>query len=150
MATVFEGYEGGLGEPTSAKPTKDLIGDFFTEGQRLLRAELQLAKAELREEGQRAGKAAGMFGAAAGMAIVAGLMLTATITLLLATFLPAWFAALLVTLGIGAGALILAKTGKAKWDLVRGPEKTMQALKEDGEWARQTLIAAKSQLRAHA
>ena len=34
--------------------------------------------------------------------------------------------------------------------LLTGPEQTLKALKEDSEWARQTLIAAKSQLRAQA
>jgi hypothetical protein len=147
---AYPDFEAPRTQTTASEPTKDLIGEFFAQGQTLIRAELKLAKAELREEGKRAGVAGGMFAAAAGMALVAALTLTTFAILLLATFLPAWFAALLVTIGLGAGAVIVAKAAKKKWDLVRGPEQTLNALKEDSEWARQTMTAAKSQLRARA
>lgn len=150
MATAYPNFEAPRTHTTASEPTKDLLSEFFAQGQTLIRAELKLAKAELRDEGKRAAVAGGMFAAAGGMALIASLTLTAFAILALATFLPAWFAALLVTLGLAAGAVIIGRAAKAKWDLLKGPEQTLKALKEDGEWARQTLIAAKSQLRAHA
>lgn len=148
MATVESRYQ--FQKPVVAEPTTELLSEFLEQGQRLLRQEMLLAKEELRAEGKAAARAGGMFGAAAGMAAVAALALTATVILLLSTFLPAWFAALLVTAALGAGAVIVAKAAKTKWDLVKGPQRTIQTMKEDGEWLRQTLNAAKLQLRARA
>lgn len=150
MATAYPNFEAPRTHTVASEPTKDLISEFFDQGQTLIRAELQLAKAELRDEGKRAGKAAGMFAAAGGLALVAGLTFTTFAILALATFMPAWLAALVVTITFVAGAVILGKLAKEKWDLVRGPEQTLKAIKEDGEWAKKTLLAAKSQLRAHA
>jgi len=117
----------GLGELV-----KGLSSDVST----LLRLEVALAKTELAEKSKEAGVGAGIFGGAA----VAGLMmlgaLTAFLILVLAIALPAWAAALIVTLIWGAVAGLLALQGRARLARMGKPvpEKTLETVKEDVQW----------------
>ena len=111
---------------------KDLSGHVST----LARQEVELAKAEMAEKGKKAGAGAGMFGGAA----VAGLMMLGSVTALLivalATAIPAWAAALIVTVLWGAIAGVLALKGRNKMREMGTPvpDKTVEAVKEDVQW----------------
>lgn len=150
MASIHSSTDGSSARPVTEAPTKELIAEFFGEARTLIRGELTLAKAELKLEAQRASKAAAMAGAAAGLAAIAALALSAFLVLVLATFMPAWAAALLVGLAMAAGAFAFLKSAKQKFAVVHGPTHTLTALKEDKEWASQTFRAAKSKLHADA
>ena len=69
-----------------------------------------------------------------------GLALTTTLILVLATFLDAWLAALIVTVAYAAGAAVLAVSGKQKVQAISPvPEQTIETLKEDARWAKTQL-----------
>ena len=79
------------------RPTSELLKQLSDQTTTLVRQEIELAKLELQEKGKKAGMGAGMFGGAGVLGLYAVGALTATIILALATFLPGWVAALIVT-----------------------------------------------------
>jgi 1-aminocyclopropane-1-carboxylate deaminase/D-cysteine desulfhydrase-like pyridoxal-dependent ACC family enzyme len=115
----------------------ELLGQLSEQASALIRQEVELAKAELRQKGKRAGVGAGLIGGGGVLALGAFGAFTATLILVLATFLDAWLASLIVTVVYGAGAAALALTGKEKVQAAGSPvpEQTMQTLKEDVQWA---------------
>jgi hypothetical protein len=87
-----------------------------------------------------------MFGGAGVFGLYAVGALTATIILALATFLPGWVAALIVTVVYGAIAGVLALRGRAQ---VRKagppvPEQAVDSTKEDLEWVKTRAKASRS------
>lgn len=118
------------------------IGDLFKQlseqTSALVHQELELAKAEMRQKGKRAGAGAGLIGAGGVLGLGAFGALTATLILVLATWMDAWLASLIVTVVYGAGAAALALTGKERVKEAAPPipEKTVETLKEDVQWAR--------------
>jgi VIT1/CCC1 family predicted Fe2+/Mn2+ transporter len=115
----------------------DLLGQLSQQASMLVRQEVDLAKAELRQKGKRAGFGAGLIGGGGLLALGAFGALTAALILVLATFLDAWLAALIVTVVYAAGAAALALIGKERVQAVGSPAptQTIQTLKEDVQWA---------------
>jgi uncharacterized membrane protein YqjE len=120
------------------RPTGELLKQLTDQTTRLVRQEIELAKLELQEKGKKAGVGAGMFGGAAALGLYALGALTATIILALATFLPGWVAALIVTVVYGAIAGVLALRGKAqvKQATPPVPEQAVETTKEDARWVK--------------
>lgn len=119
----------------------DLFGRLSQQMTALVRQEVELAKSELREKGKRAGVGAGLIGSGGLLGLGAFAALTTTLILVLATFLDAWVAALIVTVVYAAGAGALAMAGKKKVQAIGSPapEQTIQTLKEDAQWAKTQL-----------
>jgi MFS family permease len=105
----------------------------------LVRHEVELAKAELRVKGKRAGIGASMFGGAGALGVYALGALTAAIIAGIAEALPVWAAALIVAALYGATAGILALRGKKKVQQATPPlpEETVQSVKEDVRYTKQ-------------
>ena len=105
----------------------------------LARHEVELAKAELRVKGKRAGIGTGMFGGAGALGLYALGALTAAIIAGIAEALPVWAAALIVAALYGALAGILALRGKSKVEQATPPvpEQTVQSVKEDVRYTKQ-------------
>lgn len=78
----------------------------------LVRSEVELAKAELAEKGKSAGIGVGLFSAAGLLAFFGTAVLITTLVLTLSLVLPAWAAALIVTVLLFAGAGVAALLGK--------------------------------------
>jgi uncharacterized membrane protein YqjE len=115
----------------------DLLKQLSEETSTLVKQELALARAELEQQGKRAGKGAGMLGGAG----VAGLLflgaLTATVIGVLDTFMAFWLAALIVTLIWAAVAGVLALQGKNEIKQATPPvPQTVETVKEDVQWAK--------------
>jgi len=125
------------------------VGELFSrlseQTSALIRDEMALARAELKEKGKSAGIGAGMFGGAGALGFYALGALTACFILALATFLEAWIAALIVTVIYGAIAGVLALTGKKKVQEAGPPlpEKTVDSVKEDVQWTKQRAQGAR-------
>jgi membrane protein len=137
--------EQSSGNLQSEKSLSDLTRQLSEQTTALVRAEVELAKAELREKGKAAGLGAGMFGGAGALGLYALGALTACLILALATFLDAWLAALVVAAGYGAIAGILALTGKKKVEEGTPPlpEQAIESTKEDVQWTKQRARAAR-------
>ncbi|MDQ6883505.1 MAG: phage holin family protein [Candidatus Dormibacteraeota bacterium] len=101
---------------------------------RLVQQEIQLAKVEVKEMLSTNIKAAIMLAIAGVCALIALIMLLVTIALLVGQ----WWVALIEAGILVILALILGLRGKSMLKL-GAPEKTMESLKEDAEWARHRL-----------
>jgi MFS family permease len=101
---------------------------------RLVRSEVELAKAELAEKGKRAG----MFGGAGVVGLYAVGALVAAAILGLATAVDGWVAALIVGVVLAAVAGVLALVGKGKVQQATPPmpEQAISSTKEDVETAK--------------
>lgn len=108
----------GTTPPSSpgAQRTDDSVGDLVSrlteQLSTLVRLELQLAQAELKAKGVRAGIGAGAFSVAAVLAYFAVGVLIACVIAALALVLPVWLAALIVAVVLLLVAGLLALIGK--------------------------------------
>ena len=128
------------------RPVGELIRELGDRIATLVRQEIALAKAELKEKAKPAAVSVGMFGGTALLGLGAFAAFTTFLIALLALAVDVWAAALIVGIVYGVAAAVLALTGKKKLaeaaPLV--PEQTAQTVKEDIEW---TKIRAKSGLK---
>jgi uncharacterized membrane protein YqjE len=120
------------------RSTGELVKTLSQQVSTLVRQEVALAKTELREKGKKAGIGAGLLTGAGVAALLALGSLTAFLILLLDVVMPAWVAALIVTVLWSVVAAALALQGKEKVQEAGKPlpEKTVESVKEDVEWLR--------------
>jgi uncharacterized membrane protein YqjE len=120
------------------RPIAELLKELSNETTTLVRQELELAKAEMAQKGQQAGKGAGMFGGAAVLGFLALALLAVTLIMAIDKGTANWVAALIVTVIYAGVAGILALQGRNK---VReagppAPEQAVESAKEDVQWAK--------------
>jgi uncharacterized membrane protein YqjE len=110
-----------------------LVHDMTQQMSTLVRDEMRLAQAEMTEKGKKAGLGLGLFGGAGLVALFGVGTLLAAVILALALVLPAWLAALIVTVVLFAVAGVLALKGKSSVSEATPakPEEAMAGLKED-------------------
>jgi cbb3-type cytochrome oxidase subunit 3 len=127
-------------------PLGEVARDLTRDLSLLVRQEVQLAKAEMAEKGRVAAPGVGMIGGATIAGLLAGGALTAAAILALAIFLPEWLAALIVGAVLGVVAYVLVKQGKERVAEAGAPipEQTIEAVKEDVEWAKTQASSARS------
>jgi uncharacterized membrane protein YqjE len=140
-ADTSYGQHGGASATGSARPDVEdesvgtLVGRLTTDASKLIRQELDLAKAELREEAKKAGKAAGMLGGAALAGLLVAILASFTLVWLLDNIMFLWLAGLIVTLLWGIlGAVLFSMGRKRLAEVNPKPEQTVETLKEDKEW----------------
>jgi predicted phage tail protein len=125
------------GEDLRERPLGELLKQLSEETATLVRQELELAKAEIATTGKKAGLGAGLVGAAGVVGLLALGAFTAFLILVLSTFMPAWLAALIVTVVLGGVAGVLALRGRDKVKEAAPPApQTVETIKEDIEWAK--------------
>jgi hypothetical protein len=127
------------GDSADERSLAELTKQLTEQTSALAQKEVELAKAELALKGKRLGMGAGAFGAAGLFGLYALGALTATAILALAIVLDAWLAALLVAVGYGVIAGILALTGKRKVEegTPPVPEQAIKTTKADVEYTKQ-------------
>ncbi|MDX6230641.1 MAG: hypothetical protein QOI76_4031 [Frankiales bacterium] len=114
----------------------DLVGDISRDVSTLIHQEIELAKAETRQEVTKAGKAAGMLGGAGFAGYMVALFASLTLAYGIGTFWPAWTGALVVALLWAVAAAVLYIRGRQQLKDVSGPRQTVETIKEDAAWAR--------------
>src|SRR5215207_11081878 len=129
----------------SGRPTSELVKQLADQTTSLVRAEVELAKAELTEKGKRAGIGAGMFGGAGVFGFYAFGALTAAAILALATAVDGWLAALIVAAVYAAIAGVLALVGKSRVDAGTPPvpERAIDSTQRDVEYAKRSAKEAR-------
>jgi uncharacterized membrane protein YqjE len=114
----------------------ELFGKLSSDVSGMFEAHVELAKLELREEVRSTGRAAGMF-AGAGLAAFLGILLLSFAAAWgLAAVMPTGFAFLMVGLVWAVVAAVLALAGRERARHIGPPDNTIEAVKEDVEWAR--------------
>jgi len=112
---------------------KDIVGNV----QQIVRAEIRLASAEVRQEARKAGQGAALLMAGGAVAVLAlGCVLIAAIALL-ATIVALWSAALIVAAVAGVvGGIFIAAGLKRMRQVTMTPTRTLAALEENVPWAK--------------
>jgi len=117
----------------STASTAELVRLAVDQVTRLVKDELQLARAEMSVKARRFGTGAGLFGAAGVVALYGLGVLLAAAVLLLALAMPAWLAALIVAVVLFAVAGLMALLGRGQFR--RGspptPEQALNSVKAD-------------------
>jgi uncharacterized membrane protein YqjE len=127
----------GNGVDAADRSLGDLIKELTGEFQHLARAEVELAKVEIREEVGDAKDAAVKFGIAGGTAVLAVLMLSFAAAWALAEVMPAGVAFLIIGAAYAAVAWwAFARARESAKHVDPVPQQTIQTLKEDVQWAR--------------
>lgn len=122
--------EPGRPEVSSAS-VGELVGEISSDLSTLMRQELELAKAEVREEAVKSGKAAGLLGGAALSAYFVLLFASAAMWAGLANVMDAGWAALIVAALWAVIGGVLYAAGRNRLRQVRPkPERTVDTLKD--------------------
>jgi uncharacterized membrane protein YqjE len=124
-ASNFDRQEPSLGQ---------VVGDIADDLQRLFRQEVELAKAEVREEGAKAAKAGGMFAGSAIAALLTAVMLSLALMFALDALMPIGWAALIVGVLWAIAAAVLLSTGRSRMRAVRPLPQTTETIKENAQW----------------
>ena len=121
-----------------------LVSGVIKDLQDLVRAEIQLAKTEIKEDATVAGKAVGAMVAGGLVGLVGFIFLMAALMYGLAVWLPLWASALIVAALLLVVAAVLAMWGKKELAARNlAPEQTIATLKEDQQWAKQQINSVK-------
>ncbi len=116
----------------------ELLKEVVTDLSTLVNQEVELAKAEMKQEAKKAGKTAGAFGGAGAAGYFFALFASLWLMFLLAGFFDSLtWAALVVAVLYGIAAAVLFVKAKATAKTINPkPEQTIDTLKEDAQWAR--------------
>ncbi len=145
----------GDGRHLVAEPLDDAsIGDLFkrmtSDASLLVRQEMTLAKAEMKESVSEVKEMAVKLAIAAALAIPGAIALTAFVVIALGDAINSyWASALIVGVILLGAALALARQGKTKLNQGKvGLQRTAASLGEDARWGKEELRAFKRELTA--
>lgn len=120
--------------PSERQATTSSVGELLSEVSRdistLMRQEVDLAKAELKESAGRAGKGAGLFGGAGVAGMLALVFLSIALWWGLGYLIGNAWSAVVVAAIWGVAALVLALVGKREIESITGMPNTVDTLKE--------------------
>jgi nitrate/nitrite transporter NarK len=122
-------------QPPGEASVGQLISEISDDLSTLFRQEVELAKAEVRQEARKAGKAAGMLGGAGFAGYMVALLLTLALVAALSNVMDPGWAALLVAVVWAVIGAVLYLTGRQRLRTVSPvPRQTVETLKEDAQW----------------
>lgn len=148
MSTPAETSTTSLHGTTGRRSLGELVSDVSLDVSQIMRGEIELAKAEIKEDVVHAGKGAGMFAGAALFGLYGLGLLWLGLAGVIAIWLP-WWAGLLIMAGVlFLVAGILALVGRGQLTQVQG--KPQKAIKEGQETVETIKAAARPTPRATA
>ena len=133
---------------SNERAVSTVVSEVIDNVEDIIRAEMRLAKAELRTEAAKAAKSGSLLASGAVLALYGFGLLLAVIVLVLSQFLAAWLATL-ITFGVVmliAGGLLLAGQRRLR-HLNVAPKKTVQSVKQTVESVKEDMSWPKTQLR---
>jgi hypothetical protein len=150
MSTDFgsAGYSTRPGAPPPTQGSSEgigsLLGELLKDLQDLVRGEIALAKAEIKEDVSTAGKGVAALATAAFFGLTGFIFLMLGATYLLNIWMRMWIAAAIVGLVLVAIAAVLGMSGKSKLSAASlKPDQTIDSLKEDQRWAKEQISSVK-------
>ncbi|HEY6389952.1 MAG TPA: phage holin family protein [Bryobacteraceae bacterium] len=106
--------------------------------QEIVRSEVRLAKTELIQEAAKAKSAGMLLGAGAVAGIFAALFFLLMTVYALTRVMPDWAAALTVAAALAIAAGVMLNSGVKRFKQIHPtPERTVETIKENVEWAKQ-------------
>ena len=118
----------------------ELFGRLGEDLSELVSAQMELARAELKDEARQAGQAAGLLGAGSVVGYLALTLLCFAAAWGLSEVIPEGFAFLVVAAVVGIAAAVMVTLGRQRLDAAKevAPE-TVETLKEDAAWTRRQI-----------
>ena len=115
-----------------------VLQDIIRNVQEIVRSEVRLAKTEILEEAAKTKSSTLLLAAGAVTAIFAIFFLLLMIVYALALVVPSWTAALIVGAALAVVASVMLTTGVQRFKQIHPtPERTVETIKENLEWAKQ-------------
>jgi Flp pilus assembly protein TadB len=119
------------------RSTGDILQNVVADVGDIVRGEIRLAKAEIRQKAGKAGKAGGMLGGAAICGLFAAACLVVTCIAALALVMGVWLAALIMFVLLGGAGAGLYAVGRERLRRIEPvPEITVQTAKDTLQWAK--------------
>lgn len=116
----------------------DVLSDLFQDGSELMRQEIELARAEMRENVSRIAKDGIGIAIGGALALVGLFALVAAAILALGLVMPYWASALIVGgVLLLFGVIVAMANVRAMQNTDIAPKKTMETLKEDARMVRE-------------
>ena len=116
----------------------DILRDAIRNVQEILRSEIHLAKTEIREEIVKVKSSTLLLVAGAVTAIFAVLFFLLAAVWAIALVIPNWAAALIVGAAMAVIATLMLTEARTQFKQIHvTPERTVETIKENVEWARQ-------------
>ncbi|MBQ1075495.1 phage holin family protein [Micromonospora sp. C31] len=123
-AGLDSGYHPQDADEVRGSSIGELMRQVTSDLSTLMRQEVELAKAEIRQEGKKAGKTAGFFGGAGFGGYMVALFLSLALWAGLSNVMDAGWAALIVAVIWGAIAAVLYAKAKKSAEHIRGLKQT--------------------------
>lgn len=137
------GTAGSRGQPPQ-EGIGPLLGDLLKDLQRMVRGEIALARAEVRDDVSQAGRGVASMAIAAIVGLTGFLLLMLAVAYVLNLWMRMWIAMGIVAVVLLAVAGMLAMNAKAKLSATNlKPEQTIESMKENEEWAKQQINSVK-------
>lgn len=129
-----------MSTPQMQRSVPAVLGDIITNFEQIVRAEIRLARTEVKEEAAKAIKPSAMLGAGVALSFYGlGFLLLAAVYAL-TMVMAAWLAALIVGAVVAIVGLALASAGRKKLKSTHlALEKTIRSLEENVQWAKQQI-----------
>lgn len=147
----WQEHDGELGEEPTGKLVHDFIDEskrVLAESSRLLRAEIDSAKQEIRDEAKKVGAPVALLGSGGAVLHAALLMFAVAVGALLTEAMPSWAAFFITAAIFGITGWALVTAGRKRIAAIRlKPEKTIHNLEDDQRWARGLKQRARLNLR---
>lgn len=129
-----------MAAPQTQRSVPEVLHDIVGNLQMIVRAEFRLAKTEVAQKADKAARPAAVFGAGLVTGFYALGFLLLSIVYGLSTIMAGWLAALIVGAVLAAAAIALSTSGiKNLKQLRTTPDKTIQSLEENVQWAKQQI-----------
>jgi uncharacterized membrane protein YqjE len=122
----------------SERSFSDVLQDIVRNIQEIVRSEVRLAKTEIRQEAAKVKPAGVLIASGALTGLFAVLFLLLMIVYALSLVMPSWAAALIVAIALAIVAGGTLSSGIKRFKQIHAtPERTVETLKENVEWAKQ-------------
>jgi hypothetical protein len=130
VGAAREGYQGARPamESDDGRSIGQILGDVSRDVSTLMRQEVALAKAELRQSGTQAGKGIGMYVGAAVAGMLFLVFLSVCVWWALGGLIGRGWSALIVAVVWAIVAAILAMVGKKEFERIRGLPQTAETM----------------------
>lgn len=130
--------------PPGQESVGSLLSGLLGDLQNLIRGEVDLAKTEVREEAEAAKGGLVMFGAAAALGLTGLIVFMLGVAVYLERWLDTWQALGLVGVVLIVVAALAGMAGKRRMPEHPIPDRTLESLKEDKQWASRQVKSVKS------
>jgi uncharacterized membrane protein YqjE len=120
----------------SGRTVPELLQDIVGNIQEITRSEFRLAKAEIKQEGAKVKGPATMAVIGGAFALYAMGFLLLSATMALAFVMAWWMAALIVGVVLTVVSTVLLSTASKRFASVNPPERTIETMKENVQWAK--------------